>query len=130
MADNVPLAGKGLLESLTSFASTLVGITHTRLNLVSNDLEEYHSHVVAQLVLTQVAQFFIGMGVVLATILLVVAFWDTERLLVLGSLAAFYLVVGLAAGAVAMHRARARPRPFAASLSELYKDRQQLAPRS
>ena len=129
MADNVPLVGKGLLESLTSFAATLVGITHTRLNLVSNDLEEYHSHVVAQLVLTQVAQFFIGMGVVLATILLVVAFWDTDRLLVLGSLAAFYLVVGLAARAIAMQRSRARPRPFAASLSELYKDRQQLVTR-
>jgi uncharacterized membrane protein YqjE len=130
MADNVPLVGRGLLESLTNFASTLVGVTHTRLNLVSNDLEEYHSHVVAQLVLTQAALFFIGIGVVLATILLVVAFWDTDRLLVLGSLAAIYLVVGLAAGAFAMHKSRARPRPFAASLSELYKDRQQLAPRS
>jgi len=130
MADNVPFAGKGLLESLTSLAATLVGITHTRLNMVSNDLEEYHAHVVAQLVLVQVAQFFIGMGVVLATILLVVAFWDTERLLVLGSLAAFYLALGLSAGAVAMRKSRARPRPFAASMSELYKDRQQLAPRS
>jgi len=130
MADNVPIAGKGLLESLTSFAATLVGIMHTRLNMVSNDLEEYHAHVVAQLVLVQVAQFFIGMGVVLATILLVVAFWDTERLLVLGFLAAFYLVLGLSVGAVAMRKSRARPRPFAASMSELYKDRQQLAPRS
>jgi uncharacterized membrane protein YqjE len=130
MVDTVPAASKGLLESLTSFAATLVAITYTRLNLVSNDLETYHSHVIVQLVLAQVALFFIGIGVVLATILLVVAYWDTNRLLVLGSLAAFYLASGLAAAAFALHKARARPRPLTASLSELYKDRQQLAPRS
>jgi len=130
MTDYVPVVGKGLLESLSSFASTLVAITHTRLNLVSNDLEEYRSHVFAQLLLALAALFFIGVGVVLATILLVVAFWDSDRLLVLGSLAGFYLVVGLAAGAVAIQKARNTLRPFAASLSELYKDRQQLASRS
>ncbi len=130
MADNVPMVRKGLLESLTGFASTLVAITHTRLNLVSSELEEYQSHIVTQLVIAQVAMFFIGIGVVLATILLVVAFWESDRLLVLGSLAGFYLAVGLAACAVAMHKARRRQRPFAASLSELYKDRQQLAPGS
>ena len=121
---------KGLLESLTSFASTLVAITYTRLNLVSTDVEDYQSHVVAQLLLAQVALFFIGLGVVLATILLVVAFWDTDRFLVLGSLAGLYLAMGLVACAIAMHKARTRPRPFATSLSELYKDRQHLAPRS
>ena len=130
MADNAPVVSKGLLESLTSFASTLVAITYTRLNLVSTDLEEYHSHIVAQLVLAQVALFFVGLGVVLATVLLVVAFWDADRLLVLGVLAVLYLAVGLAAGAVALHKARHKQRPFATSLSELYKDRQQLAPRA
>jgi uncharacterized membrane protein YqjE len=60
----------------------------------------------------------------------VVAFWNTDRLLVLGLLAGFFLAVGLAAGAVAMHKARTKPRPFAASLQELYKDRTQLVSRS
>jgi len=36
------------------------------------------------LVLTLAALFCLGVGVVLATILLVVTFWDTHRLLVLG----------------------------------------------
>ena len=127
MADNAPVAGKGLFESLSSFAATLVALAHTRLDLLSTDLEEERVHVFSLLVLTTL--FCIGVGVVLATILLVAAFWDTHRLLVLGLLAGFFLAVGLAAGAVALHKARTKPRLFAASLSELYTDRQQLVTR-
>jgi uncharacterized membrane protein YqjE len=130
MADNAPVVSKGLLESLASFASTLVAIMHTRLDLLSTDLEEDQAHLLSLLVLALTALFFVGVAVVLATILLVVAFWESDRLLVLGLLAGFFLTVGLAAGAVAMHKARTKPRPFAASLQELYKDRQQLVSRS
>ena len=98
MTDTVPGASKGLLESLSNFASTLVGILHTRFSLASTELEEYRAHVFALLILALVAVFFIGLGVVLATILLVVAFWDSDRLLVLGLLTGFYLAVGVVAG--------------------------------
>jgi uncharacterized membrane protein YqjE len=130
MADNAPVVSKGLLESLASFAATLVAIMHTRLELLSTDLEEDQAHLFSLLVLALTALFFGGVGVVLATVLLVVAFWDTNRLLVLGLLAGFFVAVGVAAGAVAMHKARTKPRPFTASLQELYKDRQQLISRS
>jgi uncharacterized membrane protein YqjE len=130
MADNAPVVSKGLLESLASFAATLVAIMHTRLELLSTDLEEDQAHLFSLLVLALTALFFGGVGVVLATVLLVVAFWDTDRLLVLGLLAGFFVAVGVAAGAVAMHKARTKPRPFAASLQELYKDRKQLISRS
>lgn len=130
MADHASVAGKGLLESLTRFAATLVAIAHTRLDLLSTDLEEERVHVFSLLVMALAALFFIGVGVVLATILLVAAFWDTQRFLVLGLLAGIFLAVGLAAGGVALYKARTKPRLFAASLSELYKDRQQLISRS
>ena len=80
-------------------------------------------------ILALVALFCLGIGVVLATILLVVAFWDTHRLLVLGSLVGFFLAMSLAMGAFALHKVRSKPRLFAASMSELAKDRQQLVPR-
>jgi uncharacterized membrane protein YqjE len=130
MADTAPIVAKGLLQSLSGFASTLVAIMHTRLELLSTDLEEDQAHVFSLLVLVLTALLLFGVGIVLATILLVVAFWDTDRLLVLGLLAGFFLAVGLATGAVAMHKARTKPRPFAASLQELYKDRQQLVSRA
>jgi uncharacterized membrane protein YqjE len=130
MAERTTGGSKGLLESLTILAGTLVAIAHTRLDLLSADLEEERAHLFSLLVLTLVALLCFGIGVVLVTILLVVAFWDTHRLLVLGVLAGFFLVVGMAVLAFAMHKARTKPRLFAASLSELFKDRQQLISRS
>ena len=129
MAEKTLGASKGLLESLTTLAATLVAIAHTRLDLLSADLEEDREHLLSLLVLTLAALFCLGVGVVLATILLVVAFWDTQRLLVLGSLAGCFLAAGIAAWMFAMHKARTKPRVFAASLSELLKYRQQLVSR-
>ena len=126
MAEKLPGESKGLLESLTVLAATLVAIAHTRLDLLSTDLEEEREHLLSLLVLSLVTLLCLGLGVVLATLLLVAAFWDTHRLLVLASLAGFFLAAGMAAWGFAIHKARSKPRLFAASLSELVKDRQQL----
>jgi uncharacterized membrane protein YqjE len=129
MSDQPSGESRGLLESLSTLAATLVAIVHTRLDLLSADVEEGGAHVLSLLVLALAALFFIGVGVVLAAILLVVAFWDSHRLLTLGSLAGFFLAAGVGAWAYALHKARTKPRLFAASLSELLKDRQQLISR-
>lgn len=126
MAEKTPSGSKGLLESLTVLATTLVAIAHTRLDLLSTDLEEDREHFLSILELSLAALFCLGVGMVLATILLVVAFWDTYRLLVLGLLAGFFLAVGIGTWGFAMHKARTKPKLFAASLAELYKDREQL----
>jgi len=130
MSERTSGGSKGLLESLTTLAGTLVAIAHTRLDLLSADLEEERAHLLSLLVLTLAALFCLGIGVVLVTILLVVAFWDTHRLLALGALAGLYLVIGMGVWVFALHKARTKPRLFAASLSELFKDRQQLTSRS
>jgi uncharacterized membrane protein YqjE len=129
MTEKTPGGSKGLLESLAALVATLVAIAHTRLDLLSADLEEDRERVLSLLVLTLAALFCLGVGVVLATILIVVAFWDTHRVLALSGLAGFFLAVGMAAWMFAMHKARTKPRLFAASLSELLKDRQQLVSR-
>jgi uncharacterized membrane protein YqjE len=121
--------GQGLLASLTALAATLVAVAHTRLDLLSNDLEEEREHVFSLLVLALAALFCLGVGVVLATLLIVVAFWDTHRLLVLGVLTGFFLLMSVAVWAFALHKVRTKPRLFAASLTELLKDRQQLTSR-
>lgn len=129
MSDQTPGESRGLLASLSTLAATLVAIVHTRLDLLSADVEEGRAHVLSLLVLALAALFFIGVGVVLAAILLVVVFWDTHRLLALGSLAGLFLAAGVGAWAFALYKARTKPRLFAASLSELSKDRQQLVSR-
>lgn len=129
MAEHTPEEHKGLLTSLTTLAATLVAIAHTRLDLLAADLEEDREHVLSLLVLALAALFCLGVGVVLATMLLVVAFWDTHRLLVLGTLAGCFLVGGIAAWGRLRHKAKIKPRIFATSLSELLKDREQLVSR-
>lgn len=126
MPETTPGASKGLLDSLKTLAATLVAVAHTRLDLLASDLEEDRAHFFSLLVLALASLFFLGIGVVLATILLVVGFWDTHRLLVLGLLTGFFLAAGIAAWVIALRKARSKPKLFSASLSELLKDRQQL----
>lgn len=120
----------GLLDSLTVLAATLVAIAQTRLDLLSADLEEERERLLSLLVLILTGMFCLGVGVVLAGILLVVLFWDTHRILLLGALAGVFLAGGVSVWLFAMHKARTGPRMFSASLSELSKDRQQLVSRT
>jgi len=114
MAMDRPRDGQGLLASLTALAATLVAIAYIRLDLLSTGLEEAREHLTSLMVLGLAALFCLGVGVVLATILLVVAFWDTHRLLVLAALSGFFLTTSLAVWSFALRKARARPRLFAA----------------
>jgi uncharacterized membrane protein YqjE len=127
MAEETHAAAGGLFESLKTLAGSLVGIVHTRLELLSNDIAEERAHFATLLVLGLVALFCLGVGVVLLAILIAVAFWESHRLAALGGLTGFFLAAGAGLVWLAMHKARNRPRLFEASLAELAKDRQQLS---
>jgi uncharacterized membrane protein YqjE len=126
MAEN-STSSNGLLHSLTVLASSLVSIAHTRLELLSADLEEDREHLLTLVILSLVSFFSLMVGVVLVAILLMVVFWESHRLLMLGTLAGVFLVVGLATCSFAIHKAKTKPRLFLASLLELAKDSQQLS---
>jgi uncharacterized membrane protein YqjE len=74
------------------------------------------------------ALLFLSFGVLLLSFALVVLFWDTHRLLSAMVLGVVHLAIG-GALAVAARRCTQRPRPFTASLAELAKDRDTLAPK-
>lgn len=116
----------GLFDSLKTLAATLVAIAHTRLDLLSTELEEERVWLGSMLAWTLVALFCAGMGIVLATVFVVVAYWETHRLLALGVLAAAFLLAAVLAVLAVLAKARAKPRLFAGSLAELSKDREQL----
>lgn len=119
-------APAGLLGSLKTLSIGLVGIAHTRLELLSTDIAEEREHLITLLLLVQVALFFTGLGVLLLAILVVGAFWDSHRLLAVGALATLFLAAGAATAWFARHKTRTRPRLFEASLTELSRDRQHL----
>ena len=126
MAEESHAAAGGLFESLKTLSVSLVGMVHTRLELLSTDIAEEREHLITHLVLVLVALFCIGVGVVLLAILIVVVFWESHRLLALGGLTGFFLAAGAGSAWLAIHKVRTKPRLFAASLAELSKDKHKL----
>lgn len=126
MTDHGAGAPAGLIASLGRLASTLTEIAQTRLELLSADLDADREHLLALLLLALTALFCLGLGVLLATILVVATFWDTHRVLALGLLSGGFLCASLVAWRVAAARVRHKPRLFAGSLAELARDRAEL----
>lgn len=126
MADTPTQPAEGLLTSLKNLTVTLIAIIHTRLELLSTDLEEGRERFISLLAIAFVSLFSLCFGAVLLTILIVVVFWDTHRLLVLGSLTGLFLLVGAVLGSIVVRRLKSMPRMFEASLAELIKDHQEI----
>lgn len=116
----------GLFDSLKGLAATLIAITHTRLELLSTELEEERVWLVSMLAWTLAALFCAGLGVVLAAVFVVAAFWDTHRLLTLSILMVVFFLAAVLSALVVLAKARAKPRLFAGSLVELSKDHERL----
>ena len=126
MADTPNQPAEGLLNSLKNLTLTLIAIIHTRLELISTDLEEGRERFISLLAMAFVSLFSLCFGAVLLTILVVVVFWDTHRLLVLGSLTGLFQISGAVLGAIVVGKLKSMPRMFEASLAELIKDHQEI----
>ena len=126
MSENTPNQGNGLIDSLATLVTTFVAIIHTRLELLSTDIEEEREHLLSLVKLSLIALFCMMLGMLLMAVLLIVALWDTYRLAAIGSLATFFILSGLIAWYMAKRKAKAKPRLFSASLLELRKDREKI----
>ena len=120
---------RGLLESLSALTATLVAVAHTRLELLAVDLEQERQHLLVFALWGLGGLLCVGVGLVLATILLLCLFWDTHRILALATASGVFLLGGVLACGFLMRFLRTRPRPFATSLAELAKDHEQLVAR-
>lgn len=118
----------GLLVSLRRLADTFVAIVQTRLELLSNEVEEEAWRIWQTAVLTLVALACFGMSALVFTALVVVLLWDSHPVAALTGLGCLYLVLGMLAVLSLRARRRTRSRFFSASLVELAKDRQHLEP--
>lgn len=116
----------GLLASLRSLGSTALEIVYTRIELVAVELDEERARLGAALGLALAAVFCLALGVLLAVLFLVVLFWDTHRLVILGLLSTAFLVAGTLALLGIRRRLSQRPRLFSRTLEELARDRREL----
>ena len=116
------------MESLRRLADTLLAIFQTRLELLSNEVEEERLRIGQMLLYGGVALLFLGLAVIMLTVFFVVLFWDGYRMLVLGGFTALYFVAGLLAWNALRRMAREKSKLFSYSLAELADDRDRLAP--
>jgi len=126
MTDKASTSSIGLFESLKALTATLVTIVHTRLELLSTDLEEDRERLMSLVMMSLIALFSLLIGAVLVTITLVVAFWDSYRVLALASISGVFIIVGVGTWIAAVRQAKKKPKMFVASMLELVKDRKHL----
>ena len=119
----------GLMESLKRLTGTLLSILQTRLELLANELEEERLRVRQMLFYGSVALFLFSMATMLLTVFVVVLFWNSYRLEVLGGLTVLFLCCGLLVWSALLRVARERPKLFSTSLAELTDDIDRLTPR-
>jgi len=118
----------GLLQSLKGYLATWVELLRTRLDLFSTELQEERERVEQIFVLAAASALCLAFGLLLVTLLVVVAFWETPyRLAVLGGFALLYLAAGTVVAVVARRKCRNRPKLFSATLTELAKDYRHLS---
>ena len=117
----------GLRGALAQLGASLLGLLQTRLELVALEFGEERERTAERLILILVAVLFLAFAVVAASALVVVWFWDTNRIAALAGVTVFYLLVGSAALWRLRAQQRAAASPFAATLAELARDRAWLA---
>jgi len=119
----------GLFQSLNNFVATLVAIAHTRLQLLTTELQEEVQEVGQLLIWSFVTIFASMMALFLGALAVIFVFWDTHRILAAVLMTATFVVIAVVAGMVLLHRVKAKPPMLDATLAELARDRDQLKAR-
>jgi uncharacterized membrane protein YqjE len=120
----------GLLASLQRLLGSFAEILHTRVEIISIELEEEVWRVRQLILYGLVSFFFLGLGLLMVTLFVVKASSENYQLYVLGGFAVLYMGIGAIAALTVRRKLRNRPRLFSTTLSELDKDRNSLRSRS
>jgi uncharacterized membrane protein YqjE len=116
----------GLLHSLTQVFASLVAMAQTRLELLTTELQEEIQQAAQVLLWAFVALFAAGIGLFLAALVLIFAFWDTHRVLVSIIVTGAFFAIAAFAALNLFGKLRNRPRMLDGTLTELARDRERL----
>ena len=120
MSDAAP--DRGQIASLRRILATLLDLGRTRIELIAVEIEEQIEHAAKLLLWGIAAVYFGSLALLLLAFTIVIAFWDTHRMLAaIGVTAAFALAAG-GAGLSVRKRLRQRPRILTATTTELRRD--------
>jgi uncharacterized membrane protein YqjE len=116
-----PLPSPSIFNSLRSFGGVILATLCTRFDLVTVELEE-QAIFVAQLVVAGLVAVLCFSTAFFFLMLLIVAIFWAEKVLVLSIILGVYLLGGLVSGAIASSLVAARPKILEHTLAELRKD--------
>jgi uncharacterized membrane protein YqjE len=119
----------GLFQSVNNFLATFVAIVHTRLELLTTELQEEVRQVGAILLWAFIAAFAAMMGLFLGALAVIFVFWDTHRLAASLAMIGLFVAVAVAAGLMLRHKLSTKAPLLDDTLAELAKDRDQLKAR-
>lgn len=117
-----PAASGGLFASLRRLTGSALALVHLRLELLALDLEQEKQHLLSFLFWAAVAFMLLGIGLVLAVILVLHLFWDSHRLAALITLTLIFLGSALWVALSARARLRSTQGWFGNTRSELARD--------
>jgi uncharacterized membrane protein YqjE len=126
MDDDFEHPAAGLKPAASRVAASVLGLVRARLELVSVELAEERGRLQSLVVLAVAAGILAALAIAVASLAVVVYFWETYRYLSIAGLAAIYAVLA----ALAFLRITSIVRgemPFAATIAEFEKDRSRLA---
>lgn len=121
-----PTTPPGLLGSARRVLVSLIEIAQTRLQIASTEVQEERLRVAELLLYATVSLFFLGVGLVLASLWVVLLFWDDHRELVLAAISGVFLLAGAGLAITWRHKARHKPKLLATTVAELQRDRDAL----
>ena len=116
----------GILDSVKNLAATLITMVQTRLEIITTEYEEERERLLSLLIWTMITLFSAILAVVLATLLVVVYYWDSYRLLSIVVMLSIFTISALVAWRVMRNKSRNKPRLFTATIAVLTKDRMEL----
>ena len=112
--------------SLRGLVSNTLGLLSVHFQLIGVELQEEMQHVAGLAVLGACAIVLFAMALLLLTLLVVAALWDSYRLQAMLGLALLYGGLGIAALLAIRRKVDTHPPPFAATAAELEKDLKRL----
>jgi len=115
-----------LFRSIRGLFATLLTMGHTRLELLTVELELEAQRLAVMVVLGIVALLGVGFGVIFAGMTVIVVFWDTHRILAAVFVTIAFLGTGVIAALRLAGRIRTKPKLLAGTLAELAADARRL----
>jgi uncharacterized membrane protein YqjE len=117
----------GIVRSVRRVLAIVVSMAKTRLGLLAVEARLELNSIWLLLAVTVLVLIFVAMFLLMISLLVIIAYWETSRLLAIGSLLSLYVAATTVPLLILRHKAKSASSLFAASLSDLSKDHSELA---